>query len=237
MSTISDFTPQNNSANDPGLTLRGADGPRPINPAALRDVEYRSQIRQWCHAATSPLVCVISGLLDWADVDRWLVLELVASVPGAQVRIAEDASDSSDLFEASISLMVDASDVARCGRGRRAAIEAAALVVDSIAREIRELVGSLRAIASAGESGHQRVCDVLDCTLVPEAMVVPAGWQLDAAGVSRVVDGKSTQVISTPVVISRRFQNLDHTGRRYSRNHWTGGRGPAGHGDKRWAVD
>jgi hypothetical protein len=42
-------------------------------------------------------------------------------------------------------------------------------------------------------------------------MVVPAGWQLDAAGVSRVVDGKSTQVISTPVVISRRFQNLDHT--------------------------
>ncbi len=106
------------------LILR-TDSRHQIYPSELND-DRRQEIQRLCAESTVRPVFLINGLLTWTDEERWMVLKLIATIPNASVTVAE-AADPTDLLGAVVELMVGTSDPDHCGRGHRAAVQAAAL--------------------------------------------------------------------------------------------------------------
>jgi hypothetical protein len=102
--------------------------------------------------------------------------------------------------------------------------------VDTIRGEIRKLVTSLQRIQNPEQTRQLRVCEVLpDAPFPPPAIVpmadqfegattepaitgvdaiVPTGWQLDPAGISRLEDEGARKIMPVPVVIVRRLLDI-----------------------------
>lgn len=173
-----------------------------INPATLEDEDAAQQVRQLVDTAREPVAVVLHHLLDWSHEDRWLALELIAGLEAPYRVQADDgpAVGSPDLFEGVLSMMVGDDDVVRCERGRRAAMEAAALIhphelavaCSRIAKRLEELKVSgytaakllkevqplAAAFAGGAASGGNRgvlLREALPEAPVPEETVVPAG--------------------------------------------------------------
>jgi hypothetical protein len=208
---------------------------RSIVPAQLQVEEYRQQLTEELRAAAGHVVFDLQHLLDWSDTDRWCVVSFIAALESDYtVRIA--SGETTDLFDAALAAMEGNDNVARCGRGIEAAVQTAVLVhrhphslpaaCDRIASRLTELgvrgyrrawllKQAERLSLSCGDSGEQAdeelmsVRDVLPEAPVPEDVVVPSSWVVSVQGVMRSDAADDTVIIASPVLLTRRFTEVD----------------------------
>lgn len=116
------------------------------------DLPTVGELRRRCEAASAPPLFRLAGLLDVDDETRWSVLSLV-NVLGSycRLRCGEDGPQAKELLEAALRLMVGTEDVVHCERGRRAALEAAALVYpDALEVACSKVANQLRNLGVRG---------------------------------------------------------------------------------------
>jgi hypothetical protein len=229
------------------LIMELQDEPQEIIPAALQNEEYVEQIREQIQAAGEPPVFDLRHLLDWSEGDRWAVLAFIAGLDVAHSVRPEEHGEPVDLFVAVLAGMVGSEDVARCGRGIQAALEAAALVhgrpqalpaaCDRIAQQLvdlgvggytthrlqqqaERLAAGARVAEGEVEEPALTVRSVLPDAPVPEEAVVPTGWALDAAGIARGTANDPVVIIPAPMLITRRFTEVEGDAE-YVRVAWT----------------
>ena len=205
-----------------------------IHPADLLDDLSATSLRAQFRGTSQTIVFVLVHLLDWDDEQRQAVLIFVAEFGDrCEVRAQREALAVGNLFDTVLTFMVGAADIARFERGRKAAIEVAALVhpgaltpaCNRILERLQELavrgyrVDRLTAEAQAfvdaynmSESVETSVMLVTEClpgAPVPENAIVPPGWLLGAAGVTRSGRESSPEaVISAPLIIKCRFIDI-----------------------------
>jgi hypothetical protein len=200
-----------------------------MEPSQLATEEGRNALRQSCTDSGVAIDVRIQDLPGWPDKCRFHLLKLLHEV-GSKVRLFLDgnAKPYSGVFDATIDAMDDDTDMVRCKQGRRGAIEAACLfhpteldeACSRIANRltklhvkgfpvaaIRKEAGQLRG-ALEGESAGvlKRFRDVFPEAPVPEAAVVPWGWEVSAQGI-RNRRGENVSELAAPVVISARLVN------------------------------
>jgi hypothetical protein len=97
-----------------------------VAPADLPNTDVGERLRQ--RIAEHHPICQIIQFLDMPDEARWDLLQFLASLGGnCRIRFDDQADVHTDLFEAVLQAMPGPQDPGRCERGRRAAIETAAL--------------------------------------------------------------------------------------------------------------
>jgi P4 family phage/plasmid primase-like protien len=99
-----------------------------VDTADLLDKAFAGDLVNTCKDAAQPPVFDLRHLLDWPDEERWGVLMLIKDLaPHCLARASAAGEVKADVFGVVLSLMMGPTDVVRCERGRRGAIEAAAL--------------------------------------------------------------------------------------------------------------
>ncbi|MGA2619866.1 MAG: DUF927 domain-containing protein [Thermoguttaceae bacterium] len=98
-----------------------------VLPATLVSDEYCQQLRDQIRAGEDPLFD-IRHLLDWADSERWAVLGFIAGLDSGYTVRNGEYGEPGELFVTVLAAMAGNEDVARCGRGVQAAVEAAVLL-------------------------------------------------------------------------------------------------------------
>jgi len=204
--------------------------------AALQNAEYIQQVRDQIRAAGEAPIFDLRHLLDWTAGDRWAVLGFIAGLDTAYTVRHAEFGEAGDLFLAVLNAMVGDEDVARCGRGVRAAIEAAAMLhhhpqalpaacgriaqrladlgVDGytayrLQQQAEQLAAEATVQASSGEQAVVRVQTNLPDAPVPGQAVVPEGWLLSAEGIAKGTADNAVVTIPEPMVITRRFTEVD----------------------------
>ena len=122
-------TDQGHSSPAP-LVVRVGEHAQEVLPTALADPDLTHQIGAAAEQAGIPAVFEVYDLLSWPDEPRWDLLALVARL-GPLGRIRRHGAGqvaSKDPFDFVLEAMVGPEDLTRCERGRRAALEAAALL-------------------------------------------------------------------------------------------------------------
>ena len=207
-----------------------------IITAALQSEEYVQQVREQIHAAGVAPIFDLRYLLDWPDGERWAVLGFIAGLDaGYTVRHAE-FGEAGDLFVAVLNAMVGNEDVARCGRGVQAAIEAAAIIHHQpqalpaacariaqrladldvggytayrLQQQVERLAAGARGQESGGEQAAVRVQNNLPDAPVPAEAIIPEGWMLSAEGIAKGTGDNVEIGVAAPMVITRRFTEVD----------------------------
>ena len=213
----------------------------------MQNEEYVQEIHEQIQAAGEPPVFDLRHLLDWSEGDRWAILAFIAGLDVAHSVRSEQHGEPTDLFVAVLAGMVANEDVARCGGGIQAALEAAALVhgqpqalpaaCDRIAQRLvdlgvggytthrlqqqaERLAAGVRVAEGEVEEPALTVRSVLPDAPVPEDAVVPTGWTLDAAGIARGTANDPVVIIPAPMLITRRFTEVEGDAE-YVRVAWT----------------
>jgi hypothetical protein len=204
-----------------------------INPWDLRDETCRLHLRDQWAETQPPIDFDIRHLSDWDHDVRFDVLSFITSLDlEYRVHDSEDDSNSGDLFDVVLAMMVDHENITRCERGRRAATETAGLLhagaleaacsrILSRLQELRvrgfrveQLVNEARAAApategtAAGTNEPIFVIDILTDAPVPDNLVTPPGWHVSVEGVRGDSDRDGEFTITAPVLIARRLVNI-----------------------------
>lgn len=204
-----------------------------VVPSSLAEDAYVGRLRnEW--RDDDPLIFIISFLLSWSDVERWLVLVFIAGFTRRYtVRVRETGPDLDDLFLAVLEMLVSHDNVLDCARAVRATVEAAALRhagelapacsriiarlqelgvrgyrAASLEEDARQLVATQRTQELAGQDEAHLVFEALPDSPVPPNLIVPRDWTLSAAGVRRGQGDQGRDVIWTPIVITRRATDV-----------------------------
>ena len=207
-----------------------------VVPAALQTEEYPQQLCEQIRAAGGAPIFDLRHVLDWSDGERWAVLGFIAGLEAAYMVRHGEFGVPADLFVAVLYAMVGDEDVARCGRGVRAAVEAAAIIhhhpqalpaacgriaqrladlgvegytAYRLQQQVEQLAAGARGQTGGGEQALARVHSSLPDAPVPADAVVPEGWMLSVEGIAQGNADKAIAVTSAPMVITRRFTEMD----------------------------
>ena len=207
-----------------------------VMPAALQMEQYTQQLREQIRAAGGAPIFDLRHLLAWSDGERWAVLSFIAGLEAGYTVRHGEFGEPGDLFVAVLNAMVGDEDVARCGLGVRAAVETAAILhhqpaalpaacgriaqrladlnvlgytPHQLRQQAEQLAGGVRGHDSGGEQALVTIHTTLADAPVPAEAVVPEGWMLSAEGINQGTADKAIVVTSAPMVITRRFTEVD----------------------------
>jgi hypothetical protein len=212
------------------LEMRIDDEARQVNPAQLEKDEFATELHDACEESDKRVIIYLDYLLEYADRERWLVLDFVAGLTHYRIAIGKARFDN--LFDAVLMMMVGNEDMALFVRGRSAALEAALLlypdaldgacarIVDrlrelgvkgiragDVLRDARQMQKALQRSRPVVEAPQRPVRELFPKAPIREAAVVPTGWRLSEKGISRAsVDGDGPG-IAAPVVLTERGRN------------------------------
>ena len=199
------------------------------------DADQCAELEAAIAQAESPPCFRLDNLLSPSDGSRFQLLSLIAR---SKCPCSASSCKSTDPFEVILSLMEGDGDVARCERGRRAALEAAALfhgdaltgACSRIAKRLQSLRISgartldlvkeaKRLIGAFSEAQYTPedclgipVVECLSDAPVSGQIIVPSGWVLTPQGVMRPAKSESGEhdqlVVSTPLLIVGRLTDV-----------------------------
>jgi len=199
-----------------------------IDTSLLETPATAERLRAVLQAIDEGGVVDFSNLLKWSHEARWPALNLAAMCNWNWTFRDTAGGEHALLLDAILTSMVGADDVTGCERGVRAAAEVAGLVnPDALRPACNRVLDRLRQLGVKGyrishilklaeaaakaasgtvavneESASVLVREVLPDATVGEDVVVPSGWVLSRAGVSRAgEDGPAETAIPSPVVI------------------------------------
>jgi len=181
--------------------------PNAIDSGNLNSPATLSQLRAWCDTSNESLTFIINDYLGWPADERTNILRFLQGIGRSyQIQQATGQRQFIDAFEFVLSQMVGDSNVARCEEGRRAALQAAAILhPDALQPAANRIAGRLRALGLRNvsartvlaearqvlqnlpdEAPHEAPVRVLgirpDAPVAPEA-VFPNGYGVTLAGV------------------------------------------------------
>jgi putative DNA primase/helicase len=200
----------------------------------LRGIPDVNTCRDQWRSAPDSVFYDLCHLLEWSPEARWAVFLFIVELGlPYRVRSGPDAQPTTDLLEVVLGMMVGHDQTQRCENGRRAAVEVAALLYadclpvacNRIRARLQELdlrgyrVGRLIAEASqmvhvrqaTGEppaSAPRNVREVFAECPVPDEVVVPPWWTLNATGLQRAGNHGDQVTLWTPLVITRRLSDV-----------------------------
>ena len=207
-----------------------------IITAALQSAVYVQQVREQIRAAGVSPIFDLRYILYWSDGERWAVLGFIAGLDAGYTVRHEEFGEAGDLFAAVLNAMVGDEDVARCGRGVQAAVEVAALIhhqpqalpaacgriaqrladlnvlgytPHQLRQQAERLAAGMRGQESGDEQSVVRVQSNLPEAPVPAEAIVPEGWLLSAEGIAKGTSDNAEISITDPMVITRRFTEVD----------------------------
>jgi len=176
--------------------------------------------------------CDISNILVLADQERFMLIDLLASLPACKVTVAENTFN--DVFSAVLSLPAASANMVLFRNWKVAALEAAALLCPDaleapcgliaqtmrgrgvkgvrqadLVAQARKIMAGLNAGPAAESSPPQTVRDVLPDAPVADGAVVPAGWALSDGSTVRLTD--SDAGLPAAVVITERGFDTQRT--------------------------
>lgn len=209
----------------PTLTIKINKKFRHVRLAELLNSEALNQLEIDCRRAGKIPVFFLDNLLDYAERDRWTLLEFLAGLE--RYRIAVGEGRFANIFDAALDLLVDTNDLKSYQRAKGAALEAAVLlyaealegacarIVDRLRQlgvkgiKIANLLSDARKIQKAlqhrpvcAESGEQRVRAVFPDAPVPESVTIPSGWRLSPQGVERNGANDKEAKLVWPVILT-----------------------------------
>ena len=135
------------------LVVRVGDYAQVVLPTALADPALAEQIGAAAEQAGQPAIFEVHDLIGWPDEARWDLLALVAQLgPLGRIRRHGAGQEAPEApFDAVLEAMVGPEDLTRCERGRRAAIEAAALFhADALDVACTRIAGRLKGLGLKG---------------------------------------------------------------------------------------
>jgi hypothetical protein len=216
----------------PVLPLKLNGEKRSVPVADLLDPQKAGALEKECSKGDKPVIAFLDDLLELPDKERWDVLNFIAGLPQYRIAVGEDRYD--DLFEATLALMVGHTDMGLFKNGKMAALEAALLLyaealdgacarvtkrlrelgvkgvrTADLVRDANKIQKSLVKGAVAAEAGLQKsVRDGLPDAPVAPDILVPPGWKVCSAGVTRVAGENAGPGVSAPVVITERGRDV-----------------------------
>lgn len=120
---------QRRQPQNPCVVVTTAGDDHRIEPDDLLDDDLVADLHRRIDADQGTIRFRIQNLLSWPDDARFVLLSLIAgSERPYEVSLPGYDSPYTDVFQAVLATLRGGNDVARCERGRRAALEAAALV-------------------------------------------------------------------------------------------------------------
>jgi len=113
----------------PGLLVAGGGIDQQLEPDDLLDNELIGELRSMVEAAEGVVRFTINNLLAWSDEARWELFVLVVDLEDPpEVWLSQHDDAFPNLFQAVLHALEYSSDIERSERGKRAALEAAALI-------------------------------------------------------------------------------------------------------------